>query len=188
MLGPLAETQKLGRMQRRLSQRFAGSDDAVRGRNFQLIPFGSGRRSCPGMKLGLAVVQLVFAHLVLRLVASKWNVAIWIGYDRGVWSCNVLFLHVLINEIEFLSCWRSQLCSFEVLKICRRVKENVQVLKHWFYALVAQLGSALINIWTCCSRDSPFQLKSSRSCPPKAVLTFDRKENFPTAGIFTLCF
>lgn len=45
-------------------ERFVGSDIDVRGRDFQLIPFGTGRRSCPGMQLGLTVVRLVLAQLV----------------------------------------------------------------------------------------------------------------------------
>ncbi|XVF61727.1 hypothetical protein PTKIN_Ptkin08bG0153600 [Pterospermum kingtungense] len=45
-------------------ERFVASDIDLRGHKFQLIPFGSGRRSCPGMQLGLTVVRLVVAQLV----------------------------------------------------------------------------------------------------------------------------
>ncbi|KAE8698052.1 putative Mitochondrial transcription termination factor family protein [Hibiscus syriacus] len=45
-------------------ERFVGSDIDVRGQNFELIPFGSGRRICPGMQLGLTIVRLVVAQLV----------------------------------------------------------------------------------------------------------------------------
>jgi cytochrome P450 len=45
-------------------ERFVGSNIDVRGHDFQLIPFGSGRRGCPGMQLGLTVVRLVVAQLV----------------------------------------------------------------------------------------------------------------------------
>ncbi|XP_057775640.1 cytochrome P450 71AU50-like [Salvia miltiorrhiza] len=45
-------------------QRFLGSNVDLRGRDFQLIPFGSGRRGCPGLQLGLTVVQLMVAQLV----------------------------------------------------------------------------------------------------------------------------
>ncbi|XVF17152.1 hypothetical protein REPUB_Repub10bG0094800 [Reevesia pubescens] len=45
-------------------ERFVGSEIDLRGRDFQLIPFGSGRRGCPGMQLGLTVVRLVVAQLV----------------------------------------------------------------------------------------------------------------------------
>lgn len=47
-------------------ERFAGNNNNVdiRGRDFRLIPFGSGRRSCPGLQLGLTVVRLMVAQLV----------------------------------------------------------------------------------------------------------------------------
>ncbi|XP_071724025.1 LOW QUALITY PROTEIN: cytochrome P450 71AU50-like [Rutidosis leptorrhynchoides] len=47
-----------------IPERFEGSNIDVRGRDFQLIPFGSGRRSCPGMQLGLTVVRYMVAQLV----------------------------------------------------------------------------------------------------------------------------
>ncbi|KAL5984950.1 hypothetical protein ACLOJK_038787 [Asimina triloba] len=40
----------------------AGTD--VRGQHFELMPFGSGRRSCPGMPLALPVVHLTLARLI----------------------------------------------------------------------------------------------------------------------------
>ncbi|KAJ7564818.1 hypothetical protein O6H91_02G034700 [Diphasiastrum complanatum] len=36
----------------------------VRGQHFELLPFGSGRRSCPGMSMGLTVVQSTLASLI----------------------------------------------------------------------------------------------------------------------------
>ncbi|OIT38130.1 PREDICTED: cytochrome P450 CYP736A12-like [Nicotiana attenuata] len=45
-------------------ERFVGSNVDIRGRDFQLLPFGSGRRSCPGMQLGITIVSLVVAQLV----------------------------------------------------------------------------------------------------------------------------
>lgn len=47
-----------------IPERFVGSNIDLRGRDFQLLPFGSGRRGCPGMQLGLTVVLLVVAQLV----------------------------------------------------------------------------------------------------------------------------
>ncbi|KAK9091225.1 hypothetical protein Sjap_024402 [Stephania japonica] len=44
--------------------RFIDVDIDIHGRDFQLIPFGSGRRKCPGMHLGLVMVQLVLAQLL----------------------------------------------------------------------------------------------------------------------------
>ncbi|KAJ8539315.1 hypothetical protein K7X08_013567 [Anisodus acutangulus] len=47
-----------------LPERFVGSSIDVRGRDFQLLPFSSGRRSCPGMQLGIILVRLFVAQLV----------------------------------------------------------------------------------------------------------------------------
>ncbi|PQQ04870.1 cytochrome P450 CYP736A12 [Prunus yedoensis var. nudiflora] len=50
--------------ERFIPDRFVGSNIDVRGNHFELIPFGSGRRRCPGIQLGLTVVQLMVAQLV----------------------------------------------------------------------------------------------------------------------------
>ncbi|OIT02523.1 cytochrome p450 cyp736a12 [Nicotiana attenuata] len=47
-----------------IPERFQGSNIDLRGQNFQLLPFGSGRRSCPGLQLGLTIVRLAVAQLV----------------------------------------------------------------------------------------------------------------------------
>lgn len=51
-------------------ERFLFSDDPgkskidVRGQYYQLLPFGSGRRSCPGASLALLVMQATLASLI----------------------------------------------------------------------------------------------------------------------------
>ncbi|KAK7314525.1 hypothetical protein VNO77_33051 [Canavalia gladiata] len=45
-------------------ERFVNSKIDIRGKDFQLIPFGSGRRGCPGINLGLSTVNFVLAQLV----------------------------------------------------------------------------------------------------------------------------
>ncbi|WVZ61992.1 hypothetical protein U9M48_011794 [Paspalum notatum var. saurae] len=47
-----------------LPERFAGSSVDVLGHDLELLPFGSGRRMCPGIALGLKVVQLILASLL----------------------------------------------------------------------------------------------------------------------------
>lgn len=43
--------------------RFVGSTVDVRGNDFQLIPFGAGRRICPGLSMALRTVPLMLATL-----------------------------------------------------------------------------------------------------------------------------
>lgn len=45
-------------------ERFLDSKVDVRGQHFQLLPFGSGRRGCPGITLGLMDVHLILANLL----------------------------------------------------------------------------------------------------------------------------
>lgn len=45
-------------------ERFEGNNIDVGGQHFHLIPFGSGRRGCPGLQLGLTMVRLAVAQLV----------------------------------------------------------------------------------------------------------------------------
>ncbi|XP_051133295.1 6,7,8-trihydroxycoumarin synthase-like [Andrographis paniculata] len=45
-------------------ERFLNNNVSVRGQDFGVIPFGSGRRICPGMSMGLANVELTVANLV----------------------------------------------------------------------------------------------------------------------------
>ncbi|XP_024520383.1 cytochrome P450 71A1-like [Selaginella moellendorffii] len=46
-------------------ERFLGSGAIdVRGRDFEVLPFGSGRRGCPGIQLGFTMVMLVLANML----------------------------------------------------------------------------------------------------------------------------
>ncbi|XP_027772598.1 cytochrome P450 CYP736A12-like [Solanum pennellii] len=45
-------------------EKFQENNIDLRGRHFELLPFGSGRRSCPGLHLGLTAVHLVLAQLI----------------------------------------------------------------------------------------------------------------------------
>ncbi|XP_051133410.1 6,7,8-trihydroxycoumarin synthase-like [Andrographis paniculata] len=47
-----------------LPERFLNNGADVRGRDYGVIPFGSGRRICPGMSMGLVNVEHMIANLV----------------------------------------------------------------------------------------------------------------------------
>nr|WBO25591.1 geraniol 8-hydroxylase-like protein [Phalaenopsis hybrid cultivar] len=54
-----------------MPERFAGGCEIdFRGHHFELLPFGSGRRICPGMPLGVRMVQLMLASL---LQSFEWS-------------------------------------------------------------------------------------------------------------------
>ncbi|XP_061342921.1 trimethyltridecatetraene synthase-like [Gastrolobium bilobum] len=45
-------------------ERFIGKDIDVKGHDYELLPFGAGRRMCPGYPLGLKVIQASLANML----------------------------------------------------------------------------------------------------------------------------
>ncbi|KAL1542024.1 cytochrome P450 71A9-like [Salvia divinorum] len=47
-------------------ERFEDSEVDFRGKHFELLPFGAGRRGCPGINFSIPVVELAVANLLFR--------------------------------------------------------------------------------------------------------------------------
>ncbi|KAL2892854.1 Cytochrome P450 71A9 [Bienertia sinuspersici] len=47
-----------------LPERFLGSSIDYKGQHFELLPFGAGRRGCPGLLLGSTTIELALANLL----------------------------------------------------------------------------------------------------------------------------
>ncbi|GMN69672.1 hypothetical protein TIFTF001_038720 [Ficus carica] len=45
-------------------ERFIGSNIDLQGHHFELLPFGSGRRGCPGLQMGMTTVYSIVDQLV----------------------------------------------------------------------------------------------------------------------------
>ncbi|GLJ31854.1 hypothetical protein SUGI_0640960 [Cryptomeria japonica] len=45
-------------------EQFMGINKDVRGQDFDFLPFGAGRRGCPGISMGLSISELAFVQLI----------------------------------------------------------------------------------------------------------------------------
>ncbi|KAF7011923.1 hypothetical protein CFC21_026170 [Triticum aestivum] len=61
-----------------MPERFLGSTVDFRGADFELLPFGAGRRICPGMPLAIRMVHLVLASLLNQF---KWSFPVELERD-----------------------------------------------------------------------------------------------------------
>ena len=72
-------------------ERFLSTDIDFKGQDFQLIPFGAGRRGCPGISFAMATNELVLANLV-----NKFDWALPNGVrveDLDMTECTGLTIH-----------------------------------------------------------------------------------------------
>ncbi|KAK7291447.1 hypothetical protein RIF29_06593 [Crotalaria pallida] len=59
-------------------ERFEVSDISNRGKDFRLIPFGSGRRGCPGIQMGLTSTTTILGQLVH---CFNWDLPVGMSHD-----------------------------------------------------------------------------------------------------------
>ncbi|KAG6626799.1 hypothetical protein CIPAW_15G077000 [Carya illinoinensis] len=72
-------------------------DFDVRGRNFELIPFGSGRRVCPGATLALQVVHLTLARILHMFeISTPSNAQVDMTESFGLTNMKATPLEILI--------------------------------------------------------------------------------------------
>ena len=64
MHGQFRGIQVYGTDQRSSCQRFENSSVDFKGQDFEFIPFGIGRRVCPGMAFGVASTEYVIVNLL----------------------------------------------------------------------------------------------------------------------------
>lgn len=73
-------------------------DVDLRGKHFQLIPFGSGRRGCPGISFGLHVVQFTLASLVHAFdIATLANEPVDMAESFGLTNVKAMPLEVVLT-------------------------------------------------------------------------------------------
>ncbi|XVF82311.1 hypothetical protein PTKIN_Ptkin16aG0036200 [Pterospermum kingtungense] len=59
-------------------ERFIGSSIDYKGLDFELIPFGAGRRGCPGIYMGIATVELALANMLYKF---DWEMPVGMNKD-----------------------------------------------------------------------------------------------------------
>ncbi|KAL6198772.1 hypothetical protein ACLB2K_028561 [Fragaria x ananassa] len=73
-------------------ERFINSSVDFRGQDFQLIPFGAGRRGCPGVIFATATNELVLANLVHKFECALPNGG-RAEQDMNMTECSGLVIH-----------------------------------------------------------------------------------------------
>ncbi|KAM3319199.1 cytochrome 71A4 [Capsicum chacoense] len=113
-------------------ERFLNSDIDFKGQDFRLIPFGSGRRGCPGISFAMATNELVLANVVRNFDWQLPNGAK--GADLDMTECTGLTIHRKVPHLLLQLQTISSLFIFGLQLIARLNGCNLMyfVLCCWF--------------------------------------------------------
>ncbi|KAI3977756.1 hypothetical protein MKX01_039819 [Papaver californicum] len=81
----------------------------VRGQNYELLPFGAGRRICPGISFSLDLMQLVLTRLILEFEMQSPSGKVDMTATPGLMSYKVVPLDILLTSRRVK--WCVQLAS-----------------------------------------------------------------------------
>ncbi|XP_042062199.1 cytochrome P450 736A117-like [Salvia splendens] len=83
-----------------MPERFLNSSIDFKGADFELIPFGAGRRGCPGIAYSMAVIELLVANIVAKF---DWKLADGKDLDMnegpGITAHRVVPLHAVATVV-----------------------------------------------------------------------------------------
>ncbi|KAG5604908.1 hypothetical protein H5410_026400 [Solanum commersonii] len=111
-----------------LPERFVGSSVDFRGHDFQLLPFGSGRRSCPGMQLAVTIIRLVVAQLVH---CFEWEL------PNGIQPCDLE-----VNEqFGIVTCREKPFLAIPAYRLKKRCKYNAYSKRSTLHFVTSNIES-----------------------------------------------
>lgn len=77
-------------------------DFDVRGQNFEFIPFGTGRRVCPGISFALQVMHLLLANLLHAFeITTPLDEPVDMGETSGITNMKATPLEVVLGPRIF---------------------------------------------------------------------------------------
>jgi len=83
-------------------------DIDIKGRDFKLLPFGGGRRICPGISFGLQMVHFILASFLHSFdILSPSHDPIDMSETFGLTNTKTTPLEILIKPRLFVSCYEN---------------------------------------------------------------------------------
>ena len=98
-------------------ERFEEENIDIKGNDFRVLPFGAGRRVCPGAQLGINLVQSMLGHLLHHF---RWELPEGVKPEEVDMTENpgmVTFMHMPCKRSQFLGC--HHICITACPLICK---------------------------------------------------------------------